>query len=239
MAFSRCLATLAALALLAGSSFGQAAPPSVQDVPTAKPAEVRDKRLLAVIPNYRTCPPLAHYQPISTREKFQIASDESFHWGTLALAGVFAAEGQLKNSAPSFGQGLQGFGRYYGANYADLVLSYYMTDAIFPTILHQDPRYFRRGAGGGWSRLGNAVSQIFWTHKDSGGRQFNYSEIAGNSTAVAISSAYYPDQRDVGDAVSKLGFQIGLDMVGNILREFGPDLLRKVSRGPKPASLDH
>ena len=103
-----------------------------------------------------------------------------------------------------------------------------MTEAVFPTLLHQDPRYFRRGTGSGWSRLGYAMGQIFWTHRDSGGVQFNYSEIAGNSVAVAISNAYYADNRTARDAVSKLGMQIGVDMAANILKEFWPEVERKL-----------
>jgi len=113
------------------------------------------------------------------------------------------------------------------------VIGDYMTEAVFPTILHQDPRYFRRGTGSGWSRLGYAAGQIFWTHNDSGRGQFNFSEIAGNSTAVAISMAYYPENRDVADGVSKLGSQLGVDMASNILKEFWPDLERKFSRKHK------
>jgi hypothetical protein len=105
-----------------------------------------------------------------------------------------------------------------------------MTEAIYPGILHQDPRYFRRGTGGGWSRLGYAIGQIFWTHTDSGHTQFNFSEIVGNSTAVAISTGYYPQGRDVNSAVSQLGSQIGVDMAANVLKEFWPDLRRKFSR---------
>ena len=71
------------------------------------------------------------------------------------------------------------------------------------------------------------MGQIFWTHRDSGGTQFNYSEIVGNSVAVAISNAYYADNRNASDAVSKLGMQVGVDMAANILKEFWPDLERK------------
>jgi hypothetical protein len=117
----------------------------------------------------------------------------------------------------------------------------YMTEGVYPSILHQDPRYFRRGAGGGASRFAYAISQVFWTHRDSGGTQFNYSEWLGNSTAVAISNAYYPDHRSAGSSISKLGMQVGFDAVGNVLKEFWPDVLRKFSRksrnqtgNPKP-----
>jgi len=251
MAFSsdrvcaRSVTVFAAATLLAVSSFCQAAAPeSGQNSEPAKPPEPNDKRVFGIIPNYRTFPTLTNYKALKPREKFKIAKDDSFDRGTAVLAGEFAAEGKLTNSNPSFGQGIKGYSRYFGTAYADLVIGDFMTEAVFPTILHQDPRYFRRGTGSGWSRLGYAMGQIFWTHTDSGGTQFNFSEIVGNSTAVAISSAYYPDGRDVSSAVSKLGSQIGVDMAGNILKEFWPDLRRKFSRdrkktgSPQPESLD-
>jgi hypothetical protein len=104
-----------------------------------------------------------------------------------------------------------------------------MTEAIYPVMLHQDPRYFRRGTGTVWSRLASATGQIFWTHTDSGSTQFNYSEIIGNSTAVAISTAYYPGNRTASNAVSKLGAQLGVDVAANVLKEFWPDINRKFS----------
>jgi len=73
------------------------------------------------------------------------------------------------------------------------------------------------------------MGQIFWTHADSGRGQFNYSEIVGNSTAVAISNAYYPDNRDAKDAGLKLVQQLGVDMTANILKEFWPEIDRKLS----------
>ena len=105
-----------------------------------------------------------------------------------------------------------------------------MTEAILPTLLHQDPRYFRKGSGSAWSRLGSAVGQIFWTRTDSGGRQFNYSEVAGNSAAVAISMAYYPGNRNASSAGEQLGTQIAVDMAVNIVKEFWPGRQRKASR---------
>src|SRR5271166_4955932 len=182
------------------------------------------KRIFGFIPNYRTSPSLVNYEPISTGEKFKLATEDSFDRGTFVLAALFAGEGQLANSNKSFGQGAAGYGRYYGTSLADWVIGDYMTEALYPTLLHQDPRYFRRGTGTKWSRLGYAIGQIFWTHTDSGGTQFNYSEILGNSTAVAISNAYYPDNRTASNAVSKFGTQIGVDMASNILKEFRPDM---------------
>ena len=146
------------------------------------------------------------------------------------LAAAFAADAQLTNASRSFGQGVTGYARYFGASYGDFVIGNYMSEAIFPALLHQDPRYFRRGIGNKWSRMGYAVGQIFWTHTDSDRTQFNYSEILGNSTAVAISNAYYQDNRSATNSAGKLGMQIGVDMASNVLKEFWPDVSRKFSR---------
>ena len=196
-------------------------------------SEHQSAHIFGIIPNYRTFPSLQNYNPVSIGEKFKIASEDSLDRGTFALAGVFGGSGQLTNSNKSFGQGAAGFARYFGASYGDLLIGNYMTEAIYPTILHQDPRYFRRGAGGGLSRFAYAISQVVWTHRDSGGTQFNYSEWLGNSTAVAISNAYYRDQRGAGSSISKLTMQVGVDAAGNVLKEFWPDLLRKFSKNSR------
>jgi hypothetical protein len=195
-------------------------------------SEPPSKRIFGIIPNYRTSPSLVHYQALAPKQKFKIATQDAFDRGTFVLAAIFAGQAQWTNSNPSFGQGVPGYARYFGTSMADWVIGDYMTEGVFPTLLHQDPRYFRRGTGSKWSRLGYAMGQIFQTHTDSGGKQFNYSEIVGNSAAVAISNAYYPDNRTASNAVSKLGTQIGVDMAANILKEFWPDLNRKFGRKP-------
>jgi len=203
---------------------GQATPPN------SNVTQPEDKRIFWIIPNYRTSPSLHPYKPLTAEEKFKIATEDSFDRGAAALAVLFAGEAQLTNATPAFGQGAKGYARYLGTSYADFVIGDMMTEAIYPVILRQDPRYFRRGTGGAWSRLASAAGQIFWTHTDSDHMQFNFSEIVGNSTAVAISNAYYPDNRTATNAISKLGVQLGVDMAANILKEFWPDIKRKLSR---------
>jgi len=201
--------------------------------PVARQPVEKQKRVLGIIPNNRTYPSLVHYEPISAKEKFKIATGDSFDRGTVVLAAAFAGEGQLTRSNPSFGQGVAGYARYFGTAYADLVIGDYMTEGVFPTLLHEDPRYFRRGTGRAWSRVLYAMGQIFWGYRNSGRRGFNFSEIGGNAAAVAISNAYYPDNRDPASAAAKLGTQVGVDMAGNILKEFWPDIVGKLGRKKK------
>jgi hypothetical protein len=195
-----------------------------------KSGEPAEKRLFGIIPNYRTSPSLVPYEPLSAGKKFKLAAQDSFDRGTFLLAAAFAGEGQLTNANPSFGQGVKGYAHYFVTSYADWAIGDYMTEAIFPVMLHQDPRYFRKGTGSGFHRLTYAMAQIFWTHTDSGGHMFNFSEIGGNAAASAISQAYYPDDRNAASAGSKLAIQIGVDMASNIMKEFYPDLRRWVSK---------
>lgn len=216
------LVALSIFALAPLYCFGQ------QDVDAG--AEAPSRHVLWIIPNFATSPELQEYKPLTSREKFRLAAQDTFDRGTIALAGLFAGQNQFSRSDPSFGQGTQAYARYGIAAYSDLAIGNYMTEAVFPTFLHQDPRYFRKGSGSAWSRLGSAVGQIFWTRTDSGGHEFNYSEIAGNSAAVAISMAYYPGNRDAFDAAEQLGIQVAVDTAVNVMKEFWPSRERRAAR---------
>jgi len=222
-----CTLACCPLLLVAQQSSSEDSSSSTNDIPRP-PAE--GKRIFGIIPNNRTAPSLENYKPLSAAEKFAIARQDSFDRGTVVLAALFAADAQLTNANPSFGQGARGYVHYFGTSYADLVIGNYMSEAVFPALLHQDPRYFRRGIGSGWSRLRYSIGQTFLTHTDSDRIQFNYSEILGNATAVAISNAYDSDHRNGSAATAKLGMQIGVDMASNVLKEFWPDLNRKFNR---------
>lgn len=198
--------------------------PSQNLLPTHTGQDKESDHLMWIVPNYRTSPGLTDDHALTTRQKFKLAGQDSWDQGTIALSALLAGQAQLSNSSRSFGQGAAGYARYLGASYGDFVIGNYMAEGVFPTILHQDPRYFRRGTGSGWSRVGYAFSQTVVTRGDSGRIQPNYSEWLGNSTAVAISNAYYPDNRTARDGISKLGMQIGIDAAANVLKEFYPDI---------------
>jgi len=224
----------AILLAVAGCAALHAQEPDPGTVPPPASAEPAHKRLFGIIPNYRTAPFPAHYEPLSTRAKFKLASEDAFDRGTFLLAAAFAGEKQLTNANPSFGQGLKGYAHYLVTSYADWAIGDYMTEAIFPVLFHQDPRYFRRGTGSGFKRLKYAMGQIFWTHTDSGGHMFNFSEVGGNAAAAAIATSYYPENRSAASAASQLGIQIGVDMASNVMKEFYPDLRKRLSRKKHP-----
>jgi hypothetical protein len=225
-----------AVLLIAASLSPCQAPLSAQNA-----QENESHHLLWIIPNYRTSPTLTDYSPLTVREKFRIAGEDSWDRGTVALSALFAVTAQAANSNRSFGQGTAGYAQYLGASYGDFVVGNYMSEGVLPSLLHQDPRYFRRGAGSGWSRLRYSLSQSFITRGDSGHIQPNYSEWLGNSAAVAISNAYYADHRTAHEAATELCVQVGVDAAANVLKEFYPDLetiFRRKHRREKSSSSE-
>jgi hypothetical protein len=203
-----------------------------QDTPApAQPGQTQaapDKRVFGVLPNYRTANETAVYTPITAKQKFTIGAKDSFDYPLVVLAGALAGLGQLTNQNPSFGQGLAGYGRRLGTSYADQAIGNMMTEAIYPSLLHEDPRYFRRGHGSVGSRTWYALTRVMVTRTDSGGTRFNFSEWVGNATGVAISNSYYPDNRTVGANVGKLCEQVGTDALSQVLKEFWPDIKNKL-----------
>jgi len=188
------------------------------------------RHILGVFPNHNTSPCLDPYVPISATEKFKIASEDAFDPGAIVVAGAVAGTAQLLNSNRPFGQEASGYARYFGAAYGNHVIGDFLTEGVYPSLLHQDPRYFRKGTGSAGSRLGYAISRVFRTQTDAGGTAINYSRLLGASSTVAISSLYYAKHRDAADSAVGFGARLGGAMAANILKEFWPDLLGKFSR---------
>jgi hypothetical protein len=186
-----------------------------------------DKRVFGVLPNYRTVNEMAVYTPLTTKQKFHIATKDSTDYPVYFVAAAFAGLYQITDTHPSFGQGMAGYAKRFGAGYADQAIGNYMTEAIMPTLFREDCRYFRRGHGGVWSRAGYAATRIFVTHTDSGGTRFNFSEVVGNAVTAGIANAYYPDERHLSDNFQRLYAQLSTDAFSQVLKEFWPDVKRK------------
>jgi hypothetical protein len=200
--------------------------PATQAPDARASATPEDKRIFVVLPNYRTAEAADRFTPITAKQKMTIACKDSFDWPVYPTAAAFATLYQLENQNPAFGQGITGYAKRLAGAIGDQTLGNMMTEGIMPSLLHQDPRYFRLGEGSFKSRTWYAVTRIFVTRSDSGHTQFNFSEWGGNAVAVAASNAWYPDTRDVSDNVQKLLIQCATDAFSQVLKEFWPDVKR-------------
>lgn len=190
------------------------------------------KRILWIIPNYRAVSANTQLPPASLKDKFWLATQDSFDYSSFVLAGTLAGVGQAQNSTPDFHQGAAGYRGYYWHSFVDQAVGNYFTEAIVPAATREDPHYYTLGHGGFFRRSGYAVSRLLITRTDSGGRTFNFSEIVGNGAGAGISDLYYPSQeRTWTKTGQKWLTQVAIDGVFNIFKEFWPDINRTVFRG--------
>jgi len=205
-----------------------------ENAPSApvQPGGTSKDRLFFTLPNFLTLENAPHVPPLTAREKFKVTLQSSFDPGDMLWYASTAGLNQAQNSESGYGQGSKGYAKRFGANFADGTTENLMTEAIFPSLLHQDPRYFQLGKGGLWRRTRYAISRIFLTRSDAGGTQFNYSEIMGSATAAGISTfSYHPHaDRHFSNALNLWGSELGFDAFTYLAREFWPDIRRKLRK---------
>jgi len=198
--------------------------------PEAPAPAIGDQRVLGVLPNHRTTEASHPFRKISFKEKMTIAFKDSTDTPVYPTAAMFAAVYQLENQNPSFGQGMAGYGKRFATAYADQVAGNMFAEGLIPSLTREDPRYFRLGEGSSKYRAWYAVTRIFVCRTDHNHNTFNIAEWGGNSAAVALSNAYYPDTRTARDNAQKLLIQCGVDALSNMMKEFWPDISRKLHK---------
>jgi hypothetical protein len=199
---------------------------------TEEQSAVSKDRLFFALPNFLTIESAGKVPPLSTKQKFKVVAQGSFDKVEFGWYAVLSGIGQAENSEPGYGQGAQGYGKRYGAAFADGTIENFMTQAILPSIFRQDPRYYAMGKGGFWRRAEYAASRIFITRGDSGNKQFNISEILGSALSAGISTySYHPGaDRTVDNSLKVWGTQVGYDTITIVIKEFWPDIRRAISR---------
>jgi hypothetical protein len=186
------------------------------------------QRVLRFIPNiYVTYDP--HPEPLTTKMKFHLAYKGLTHPSFFILEAAWAGVQQAANT-PDWPQNAKGYGERFGANLAGGATEGLFSNAILPSLLHQDPRYFYQGSGTKASRAWHAFLAPFVCKGDNGRSQPNYSQIGGLLISGAIANTYYPSSNQGAGLVFKnFGTNMGLHVGLGLAQEF---LLSKfTSRG--------
>jgi hypothetical protein len=192
-------------------------------------AQIKDEerqRVFGIIPNfYVTYDP--HPVALTPKQKFELAWKTTVDPVTFAIVGAIAGVQQAQNTFSGYGQGAQGYGKRYGAGFADLAAGTFIGSAVLPSLLKQDPRYFYKGTGSKRSRILYAIANSVICKGDNGRWQPNYSNIFGNLAAGGISNLYYPAQnRGAGLTFENAAIGIGATGAANLVEEF---LMRKLT----------
>jgi hypothetical protein len=210
----------------------QTTPPSTTP-PTSPPPEPpkpdekkpNDDHIFGVLPNYTSVGHGQQAPPLTAKMTFVMAAEGAFDKVVYPFTAFTAGVAQLQGQEPEWGYGWGSYGKRYAMGFADNTLASFMTTAVAPTILRQDPRYFVRGEGGVWHRTGYALSRTFVTRSRAGNTQFNFSEILGNGAAAGIMNVYHPaEDRTVSATMNQWALQVLYDTITDVLKEFWPDI---------------
>jgi hypothetical protein len=191
------------------------------------------KRILGVMPNFKSVSVNSHPPPQSTREKFKGFTDDSFDYSSFILVGLIAGTSQIQGSDPEFHSGPAAFGRYYWRSFVDQTDENLWVDFLLPVPLHEDARYYTMGRFGGGKhnsvvkRVGYSMSRILITRTDSGKSSFNFAEVVGSGASSGLSNLYYPaSDRDWTKTGQRWALNLGIDGISFVAREFWPDIRR-------------
>ena len=211
-----------------GQQSGTPRPLSPQEKAAEELKRQEHQRIAGVVPNFNVSYN-EDASPLSRKQKLHLAFHTAVDPVSFGVAAFDAGLSQAENDFPGYRQGAEGYAKRFGASYADNFDGTMLGNAIFPILLKQDPRYFRRGKGSFTSRLLYSISTTVWCKNDNGTHGPNYSNILGNLAAGGISNLYYP----ASDRGAGLTFERGLTVTaygafGGVFNEFWPDIAKKI-----------
>lgn len=212
-----------------------------------KVAGTSNDRLFYALPNFLTLENGGKVPPLTAKQKFKVVALGTFDRVNYPWWGLLAAISQADDSEPQFGQGWLAYAKRYGTTAGDSITENFMVGAVFPSILRQDPRFYQSGRGGFGSRIWYAATRMVVTKGDSGRKEFNFSEIFGAATAAAVSDyTYHPrsayistpsnphmfvgSDRTLANTADVWATQLSLDTITLVVKEFWPDVQRKLSK---------
>jgi len=196
------------------------------------------QRLVGVIPNFYTSY-IYDATPLTWKQKFSLAARGTFDPAAFIGVGFAAGIEQANNSFAGYGQGAPGYAKRYAAKFVDGRISDLLTHAVFPSLFHQDPRYYYQGSGTFKSRLGHAVGSAFVTRSDGGRTEPNYSYLLGDVSAAALCNLYYPEaNRGAHLVFTNAAVGLAGRVGGNLIREFlSKRLTTNVTGDGRPPTL--
>jgi len=205
-------------------------------------------RIMGVIPNYQTVNDATAATPsLTPRQKWLFFLEETRDPFNIAAEALSAGLSQADNQTPKYGEGAAAYARRFGAAAGDFTSQNFFGDALLACLLHQDPRYFRKGPQSRFlPRIAYSLSRIAIARQDSGRPAFDASGVFGMMLGIGASNLYYPSVSRRGTVMaSRLGTSLAGWALGNVAAEFWPDIRRKffangfLQRKPPPPPILH
>jgi hypothetical protein len=226
----------------APGSVDQKSAESQKDAATERKKPVDDQesheRVLGLAPMFTVVNDASKARALTVDEKWKLFYRQTYDPFQFVTAAFSASISQAENQFPEYGQGMKGYAKRYGAGFADNSLGAFFGNFALPSLLHDDPRYFRKGSGPFMSRLLHAAGAAVITRRDDGTSRPNYSNVGGNLIGCAIGNLYYPKSDRGVETTLVRGFEVtAYGAIGGVFQEFWPDIQNKILKKHKPTDV--
>jgi hypothetical protein len=242
------LSLMTAICCLCAASLGQQQPGASPDAPSASAQSQATQgtnplrngmsifqllqRKSVVFPDLAT-----NTGPLDPWQKFKLAANNSVSLATAGAALMGSAYGQAINSPAGYGQGAEGYGKRFGADMARSASGNLFGTFLIASVLHEDPRFYVRRNLSFKQTVKYAAVRLAVTRSDSGKRVTNFAGLLGLLAGEGLANTYYPEgNRGVRSTFIRYGSDLGWRFGGNMLRQYWPNINRKLRLVPAPAS---
>lgn len=180
----------------------------------------------------------AKFRPLTPTEKVDFYAKGLFGPMMFLSAATSAAVTQAMDTPAAWGQGAEGYFHRFG--------NYFAKNAVQRTLrlggeelLHEDNRYFQSGEHGVGRRMLYALKSSVMARGNDGHQHISISEIGSLAGSSFISRLWQPSTNSsAGDGATSFGIAMGVNAGTDVLREFLPDLTRRMFRRNQQGSAN-
>ncbi len=185
-----------------------------------------------VFPDLATTKP-----PLRSSQKFRLFISESISPAAFGAATFGAGLGMARDNLPGYGQGMEGYGKRFGASLATGSSTQFFGTFLLASICHQDPRIFVRGDGSIRQSIKFGLRRLVLAPTDAGGEAINWSGLAGPLASQALANTYLPDdERTAGRTFQRYGTYLAMRAGVNALKEFWPAIFKRLKERQRPSA---
>jgi hypothetical protein len=176
---------------------------------------------------------------LSVGQKFKLSVDNSISVDSITWAMLGSAVGQADDSPTGYEQGWDGYAKRFGSDMGREASSEFFGTFIIASALHEDPRFYAEINPTFFHAVKYSVQHVFIMSNDDGHEVVAWSRLGGPLMAEGLANVYYPDRnRTVGDTFFRYGLDLASRAGGNMLREYWPVFLKKISH-TRPSDSGH
>ena len=165
----------------------------------------------------------------SSKDKLRIAASNVVDPFNLITIGATAAITIGSDPHTEYGPGMKGWAKNSATLLTEDMTGAFFVTYLVPSLVRQDPRYYRMPNASIPRRIVNVIVQPIWTRGDSGNHMLNYGNLIGIPATITLANVYVPGRKQgVGPTAESSAIAIASSPIDNLITEFLPDVAKHI-----------